>query len=133
MEPRILIADEDGAVRRMIARVLDVAGFPAAQAANWSELRFQLEKGEAAVLLLDLDMLEREDKGRGTPGSRRFGGVPIIGMTALPHQHKTATRWGFDFLMEKPLDLGLLLHRVQELIAKKESTGSQSALEAHRR
>jgi len=129
METRILIADEDKAVRRMIARVLDVAGFWAVQAANWSELQAQLETAEMSLLLLDLELLEGGSELIRARAKRLFASVPVIGMTALPHQHQTARRWGLNFLMEKPLDLTLLLCWVQELLARSQTIDAPPAAE----
>ena len=125
MNKRILLADDDESVRKMVARVLNVAGFLAVQAASWSELQSQLEIAEPFLLLLDLDMIEGESELVRAQAERLFGKVPMIGMTALPHQQQTARRWRADFLMEKPLDLALLLFRVEELLAKAGKTGSR--------
>jgi DNA-binding response OmpR family regulator len=46
--------------------------------------------------------------------------VPAIVITARPHQYDEAARWRIDALMEKPLDLPLLLQTIQILLAESE-------------
>lgn len=46
--------------------------------------------------------------------------VPIIIITARPNQYEQALRAGADALMEKPLDLPVLLSTIHQLLAESE-------------
>ena len=120
MEATILIADDDASVRRMIARVLEMAGYRVVQAANWAETTAAHKEFDPSLLLLDLELLKPEHKSAlaememGT----RVGRIPVIGLTAWPNQYARAGRWGLDIVMEKPLDLGCFLQVVYRLLAR---------------
>jgi DNA-binding response OmpR family regulator len=47
--------------------------------------------------------------------------VPAIVITARPHQYERAVKLGIDGLMEKPLELPLLLETIRNLLAESES------------
>ena len=47
--------------------------------------------------------------------------LPVIVITARSNQYDQAQRMGVDALMEKPLDLPLLLQTVHDLLAEPES------------
>ena len=44
--------------------------------------------------------------------------LPVIVITARPHQYDLAVRLGIDAFMEKPLDLPLLLATIKELLVE---------------
>jgi DNA-binding NtrC family response regulator len=46
--------------------------------------------------------------------------VPVIVITARPQQYQHAAKLGIDALMEKPLDLPLLLATIADLLAEPE-------------
>jgi len=117
MEIRILIADDDGSVRRMIARVLETAGYIAIQIADWHEAAVRCKAIQPSLILLDLEMLPPAGWGVLRDMRRDSGAVPVIGMTAWPNQYDIVVRWGLDALMEKPLDLGFLIQTIEELLS----------------
>jgi DNA-binding response OmpR family regulator len=119
MEIKILIADEDQSVRRMVARVLEIAGYVAIQVADWHEAAVRCKAVQPSLILLDLEMLPPGGWTVLREIRRDSGTVPVIGMTAWPNQYDLAVRWGIDAVMEKPLDLGFLLQTIQELLAPK--------------
>jgi DNA-binding response OmpR family regulator len=47
--------------------------------------------------------------------------VPVIVITARPQQYEHAAELGIDALMEKPLDLPLLLATIADLLAESET------------
>jgi len=122
MEATILIADDDESVRRMIARVLETAGYEAVQAANWFETVSRQTAVEPSLILLDLELLSREHAEILTAMNRRAGRTPVIGLAGWPDQRAEALRRGVDVVMEKPLDLGNLLETVHELLARGQPT-----------
>ena len=119
MKMNILVADEDGSVRRMVARVLEMAGYVAVQIADWHEVTARCKGIQPSLILLDLEMLPPAGWTVLRELRHDSSTVPVIGMTAWPNQYDVAVRWGIDALMVKPLDLGFLLQTIQELLAPK--------------
>ncbi len=119
MATTIIIAEEDGSVRRMVARVLETAGYLVVQASTWREAMARSSGApDASLLMVNLEMLPQAARGRFEPRAQGFGGMPVIGITGWPDQFREAVRWGVDALMEKPLDLDLLLATIQQLLAR---------------
>jgi len=46
--------------------------------------------------------------------------IPVIVITARPHQYKMAVRLGVDAFMEKPLNIPVLLQAIKRLTAEDE-------------
>ena len=101
----------------MVARVLETAGYIAIQIANWHEAAVRCKAIQPSLILVDLEMLPPAGWSALRDLRRDSGAVPVIGMTAWPNQYDVAVRWGIDALMEKPLDLGMLLQTMQELLS----------------
>ncbi len=118
MEATILIAEDDGSVRRMLARVIEWAGYRAVPVASWSEAKALLEVVEPSLILLDLELLDLADwrTSPGTESAERR--LPVIGITACGDQFRLEAQGGIDELMEKPLDLSILLQTIERLVAR---------------
>jgi DNA-binding response OmpR family regulator len=128
MDTKILIADDDGSVRRMVARVLETAGYTAIQTATWRETVISCRTLRPSLVLLDLEMLPAAGWTVLRVIRRGSNPVPVIGFTAWADQHDTAIRWAVDVLMDKPLDLGFLLHTIKELHTGNISPGPKLSL-----
>jgi DNA-binding response OmpR family regulator len=116
MKNKILLADDDKSVRRSLARVLESEGFDVLTA----------EDGRAAVrefiaefpdlVLLDLNMPDKDGWEAFDLIETLHPFVPVIIITARPHQFGRAKMAGADALMEKPLDFPLLVQTVNRLL-----------------
>jgi DNA-binding response OmpR family regulator len=107
MKKVVLIADDDVAVRTMLGRFLESEGFNVVFASN----------GRQAIsefLIMPYDLLLLDALSKLHPM------MPIIIMTALPHQQEHAERAGVDALLEKPLDLPFLLDTIHQVLARHE-------------
>jgi CheY-like chemotaxis protein len=129
MQEKILVADEDGSVRRMVARVLELAGYKPLLAGSGPEALAKFTVEKPAMVLLDLSLPGRD-------GWKIFEQLrclnpltAIIAMTAWDHPQAQAVQRGTDALMEKPLDLPLLLKTIHELLEQTE----QERAERHSR
>jgi DNA-binding response OmpR family regulator len=118
---RILLADDDPGVREMLGRVLESEHYEVVQAKTGAETARKFAANPPDLVLLDLNMPEKD-------GWEAFGMicdkqpfVPVIVITARPHQYPHAVELGVDALMEKPLNLPLLLETIQNLLAESES------------
>jgi DNA-binding response OmpR family regulator len=116
MKNKILLADDDRSVRKSLSRALESEGFDV----------LTVEDGRAAVrefiaeapdlVLLDLNMPDKDGWEAFDLIETLHSFVPVIIITARPNQFGRAKMAGADALMEKPLDLPLLLQTVNRLL-----------------
>ena len=125
MNDRILLADDDLAVRKMVARVLESAGYEVLHADSGHEALAKFRSGKPQLVLLDLKMPDQEGWETFEAISRLNPLVPVIVITAWPNQYDQAVQRGIDALMEKPLDLALLLTAIQNLLQEPEKQRTQ--------
>jgi DNA-binding response OmpR family regulator len=118
MGETILLADDDASVRTMIARVLASEHYQVLAASTGSEAASQFLNGPPDLVLLDLNMPEKDGWEAWRLMSTLHPLVPVIVITARPNQFAHAQEMGIDALMEKPLDLALLLRTIHDLLAE---------------
>jgi len=118
MKQIILIADDDDSVRQTLARVLESENYRVVQARTGREAASQFLAAVPDLVLLDLNMPDKDGWEAFRVMSRLEPLVPVIVITARPHQYATAIELGIDALMEKPLDLALLLAKIKGLLAE---------------
>jgi DNA-binding response OmpR family regulator len=114
----ILLADDDAAVRESIARVLESEGYDVLLARNGYEAIARFVDLKPHLVLLDLIMFGKDGWSTFTQMERLDPFVPVIVITALPNQFARANSLGIDAIMEKPLDLPLLLKTIKQLLAE---------------
>jgi len=122
MRKQILLADDDESVRKMIARVLESAGFQVVNAGTGSEAVVRFCSSRPDLVLLDLRMPDQDGWETFEQINRRDQRVPIVVITAWPNQQEQAAARGIDALMEKPLDMALLLATIQKFLTETEQT-----------
>ena len=114
----ILLADDDPGVREMVGRVLESERFQVMTSSTGAETARQFEAGGPDLVLLDLNM----PGGDGWSVLRFINFMqpmlPVIIMTARPDQYAQAEDLGVDALMEKPLNLAVLLSEIKTLLAE---------------
>jgi DNA-binding response OmpR family regulator len=118
MKKTILIADDDGSVRRMVARVLESSGYAVILGNTGGDAAVESNGSRPDLVLLDLKLPDREGWESLERDLNLDAAVPVIVMTAWPNQSEQAARRGVDALMEKPLDLPLLLQTVADLLVE---------------
>lgn len=113
---RLLLADDSPQIRDSLGKVLRQAGYDVSPACNGSQVVDLLFERSFDLVLLDLNM-------PGIDGWETLGhivslrpGLPVVVITAQGEQREWAISEGARFLMEKPLDLPLLLERIRECI-----------------
>jgi DNA-binding response OmpR family regulator len=113
---RILLADDDPGVREILGRVLESEHYEVIHAGNGNEAAARFIASEPDMVLLDLNMPGRDGWSafRLMDAARRL--VPVIIITARPDQYPQAAELGIDGLMEKPLNLPVLLEAVRSLL-----------------
>jgi CheY-like chemotaxis protein len=120
MKKVVLIADDDVAVRTMLGRFLESEGFNVVFASNGRQAISEFLIMPYDLIMLDLMMPGADGWEVFNALSKLHPMMPIIIMTALPHQQEHAERAGVDALLEKPLDLPFLLETIHQVMARHE-------------
>ncbi|MGA8656954.1 MAG: response regulator [Chthoniobacterales bacterium] len=116
MKAKILLADDDREVLASLRAALASEGYNVIVATNGREAIEHFRQGHIDVALLDLSM---PVKGGWETFERLTTIHPllqVIVITARPDQYPLAAAAGVAALMEKPLDLPLLLQTIDELL-----------------
>jgi DNA-binding response OmpR family regulator len=132
MKKVILVVDDDPQIRQSLSKVLSAEGYEVDLAADGQEGVEIFDTKQIDLVLLDINL-------PGNGGWEVFGALtasnpflPIIIITGRENQQDLATLAGVGALMEKPLNLPLLLKTITELIAEESETHLQR-LAGHRR
>ncbi|MGE0133793.1 MAG: PAS domain-containing protein [Dehalococcoidia bacterium] len=116
---RVLIADDDPAIRRLLTRALSGEGYEAAAVADGVEALTALEETGYDALLLDM-MMPRLD-GPGLVQELRRRGIaanmPIVVVSANHAARTLAEQLEAQAVLEKPFDLTRLIDTLARLIA----------------
>jgi CheY-like chemotaxis protein len=116
MMSRILLVDDDPAVRRMLLRVLEDEGYRVLPAASGAEALAIAAADAPDLALLDLAMPVQDGWEVFQELVRHYPLLPVIIITARPNQLFQALAAGAGALMEKPLDLAKLLRTIEDLL-----------------
>ena len=120
MKKHVLIVDDDAAVRQSIKKVLEGAGYAVATASDGEEANVQFVPTQVDLVLLDLNLPIRSGWDVFERLTTRYPFVPIIIITGMPNQYRTALSAGAGALMEKPIEVTALLKTMDELLAEPE-------------
>ena len=112
MKKRILLADDDRGVREILGRVLESEDYFVLYAKTGRETAAQFMAELPDLVLLDITMPDRDGWDVYDLINSTHPLVPVIVITARPDQYRQASELGVDALMEKPLDLPLLLKTI---------------------
>src|ERR1700674_1778314 len=115
---RILVADDDAIVRGALAAVLESEGYAVDEAHNGIETVTRAIEHSPDLVLLDLNMPHLDVWRAFVQLDRVTPLVPVIVITARPHQYKEAVRLGVDAFMEKPLNIPVLLRAIECLVSQ---------------
>jgi two-component system phosphate regulon response regulator OmpR len=118
--PRILVADDDPEIRKLLARYIESQGFRVALAANCAELRERLATGQIDLIVLDVMLPD----GSGLEVSRDLraerSSIPIILLTALKEDvdRIVGLEIGADDYLGKPFNPRELIARVRAVLRR---------------
>jgi CheY-like chemotaxis protein len=115
---RLLLADDDRGVRESLGKLLRGLGYEVAVASHGGQALEMVFKEPFDLLLLDLNMPEMDGWETLSRVSHLRPTLPIVVITAQPNQRDWLARGGAHALMEKPLDLPLLLQTLQDLLSE---------------
>jgi CheY-like chemotaxis protein len=117
-KPWVLLVDDDRSVLDALGTVIESEGFELVRATDGHEAVEKFRQQPIDIVLLDLNM---PVKG-GWDTLERLTTInpllPIIVITARPDAYPVAMERGVAVLMQKPLDIPLLLEAMRELLAE---------------
>ncbi len=112
---RILIVDDDALVRASLAAVLDCEGYEVYGADDGEAAIKSAIEHQPDLVLLDLNMPNMDGWTAFVKLEHTRPLIPVIVITARPHQYKQAVKLGVDAFMEKPLNFPVLLRAIRKL------------------
>ena len=117
---RILVAEDDGALRRLICTALEGSGYRAIACADGVQALAAFEEEGADLVVTDIMMPGMDGYALAERVRAADANVPILFMTAL--DDKSAELRGFsvgaDDYVVKPFDTDILLSRVGALLRR---------------
>jgi len=116
--PCIFLADDDFGILESFKTVLEQESYRIFTATNGSELKTLLSKQVPDLILMDYHLGE-DDGGKLTEEIKRnsqTAHIPVIIISASEKFKTIALRMGADDFIEKPIEIPLLLSKIEEHI-----------------
>jgi DNA-binding NtrC family response regulator len=138
MKGRILVVDNEESGRLLVAKILEKHGFEYDEADGVSSAKEKLETYEYDLLLTDKNMPAEGVGGEGGMELIRWvrlnkPNLPVILITGYPTVDSAvdALKFGiFDYL-PKPLDLKLLMYKVEQVCEYRKSVNPEAVMRAY--
>src|SRR5882724_2253848 len=116
MKEKMLLVDDDPAIRQLLTRLLAEEGYIVLSAANGLEAVELVNATQFDLVLLDLNMPVMDGWETFEKISANHPLLPFVVITARPNQLFPALASGTGALMEKPLDLPKLFNTIRTLL-----------------
>ena len=118
MSAKVLLVDDDHAVRQSLGRALRSEGYTVIEAVNGQHALAILAETPVDLVLLDLNMpvVNGWDALDQIKEINPF--LPVIVITARPNQQHAAVRAGVTAVLEKPLVLPVLLDLMNRTVSE---------------
>src|ERR1019366_553439 len=120
LSKRVLIAEDDSAVRGSLAAMLEFEGYVVDEARNGIEAVTRAIEYLPDLVLLDLNMPHWDGWTAFSQLDRVTPLLPVVVITARPNQYEKAVRLGVDAFMEKPLNIPVLVRAIKDLTSEDE-------------
>lgn len=117
---RILVVEDEPAVRQVIQWALEAEGFEVETAGNGHEALDKAREREPSLVLLDLELPELEGETVAQRLRQRCGDVPIVVTTVGQVMAGEAQGTGAVDHLTKPFHRGELIDAVQRALARLE-------------
>jgi two-component system response regulator (stage 0 sporulation protein F) len=115
-KPRILLVDDDPAIRQILLHLLTEEGYLVLTAAHGEEALGLIQATRFDLVLLDLNMPVKGGWETYEQLSVLRPLLPVILITARPNQFFSAAASGVGALLEKPLDFVKLFSTITTLL-----------------
>jgi chemosensory pili system protein ChpA (sensor histidine kinase/response regulator) len=116
MKKRIMVLDDDEQIRQSLLKLLQKEDYEVVLAAEGIEALDKLESHSVDLLLLDLNLPNKSGWDVFERITSTSPLLPIIIITGREKQSDLAVAAGVGALMQKPLDVPLLLKTISELL-----------------
>lgn len=118
----ILVAEDHMDSREALRALLEAFGYGVLVATNGREaVELALSDGPDLILMdIMMPVLDGFEATRRLRGDARTSGTPIIAVTAMEGARELALHAGADDYVRKPIDIRLLLRKVNELLEGRE-------------
>ncbi|HEV2211171.1 MAG TPA: response regulator [Verrucomicrobiae bacterium] len=116
MNKKIMVLDDDEQIRKSLLKLLRVEGYEVILAEEGVEALDKLERQGVDLLLLDLNLPNKSGWDVFERVTSTNPLLPIIIITGREKQSELAVAAGVGALMQKPLDVPLLLKTIAELL-----------------
>jgi CheY-like chemotaxis protein len=113
---RILLVDDEHSIREGLGKVLSAENYEVVLAENGQQAVSKQGAERIDLLLLDLHLPAKDGWAVLKWVAEVNPSLPVILITGRPNQRRLAEQAGADALMEKPLDVPLLLQTIRELL-----------------
>jgi CheY-like chemotaxis protein len=117
---RILVVDDDRAIRMLLSDALDLEGYVVTTASNGAEALARMDGDElpdAIVLDLMMPVMDGRTFLQHCHAEARFAGTPVVVLSASHNLTELARELGARACMAKPFDIDVLLAVVNRLVA----------------
>lgn len=115
---KILLVDDDAPVRKALGQLLALEQYDVMQAASGKEAVAGFDAELPDLVLLDIGLPDIDGWEVFEAMQKTHPSVPVIVITAKSHQFRRAAGLCVDAVMEKPLDIPVLLEAIRKLMAK---------------
>jgi DNA-binding response OmpR family regulator len=116
VKKKILLADDDPAIRKLLARLLADEGYVVSPAANGDEVLKLAAAVQFDLVLLDLNMPGKDGWETFEQLTLKDPLLPVIVITARSNQLFHTLASGVGALIEKPLDFAMLFRTIRDLL-----------------
>jgi CheY-like chemotaxis protein len=117
---RVLVVDDEDAIRLTVADALDMEGYDVITATNGAEALAQVRTARPDAIVLDL-MMPVMNGWEFLEACRReelCAGTPVLVMSAYRYLVKTAPELRANACIAKPFDLDVLLGAIERLMRR---------------
>jgi len=117
---KVLVVDDDESIRKSLCKLLHGEGYQVVTVASGSRAVeiLCLERVKFDLLLVDLNMPLKNGWATLDRVLEINPFLPVIIVTGQPNQQEMAEAAGVNALVEKPIDVPLLLQIIQNLLAE---------------
>jgi len=116
MNKHVLIVEDDAPIRESLKRVLENSGYEVIVAADGQKALEEFESHEVDLVILDLNLPIKAGWEAFEALTRTNPLLPVIIITGMPNQFSFAQAAGAGALLEKPIDVPLLMHTIEDLL-----------------
>ena len=129
--PRVLVVDDEAAIRRALRDILEFEKYEVVEATNGTECLVKLKQGKFDLIILDIKMPQMDGLDALDRISLLVPETPVVmisGHADIETAVETVKKGAFDFI-SKPLDLNRLLITLRNALDKSTLIGEKKALQ----